>query len=143
MLPFCGYHMGDYFDHWLDLGGRELSNAPRIFNVNWFRREADGNLWPGFGENMRVLAWIVRRCDDAADARTTPVGYVPTTDALPTDGLDVSREDLDAALAVDPAEWAEEIEPIREFFATFGDKLPGELTRQLDLLAERVEAARR
>jgi phosphoenolpyruvate carboxykinase (GTP) len=145
MLPFCGYHMADYFAHWLEVGKREGAVLPRIFYVNWFRKdvEADRYLWPGFGENARVLAWIFRRCDDAAEARTTPVGLVPTADALPTGGLDLKREDLDAALAVDPAEWAEEIEPIREFFATFGDKLPAELTRQLDLLAERVEAARR
>jgi phosphoenolpyruvate carboxykinase (GTP) len=145
MLPFCGYHMADYFRHWLEVGRREGAVLPKMFYVNWFRKDLeDGHyLWPGFGENSRVLAWVFRRCDDAAGAERTPVGLVPTEDALPTDGLDMAADDLRELLCVDPDQWAEEIELIREFYADFGDKLPAELTRQLDALQERVDAARR
>jgi phosphoenolpyruvate carboxykinase (GTP) len=144
MLPFCGYHMADYFRHWLEVGKREGARLPKIFFVNWFRKdlEAGRYLWPGFGDNARVLAWVFRRCDGGAGAQDTPIGRVPTPDALPTAGLDLSDEDLRTLLSVHEDEWAGEIGPIREFYATFGQKLPPELTRQLDLLAERVGAPR-
>jgi phosphoenolpyruvate carboxykinase (GTP) len=144
MLPFCGYHMGDYFRHWLEIGRRQGARLPKIFFVNWFRKdlEAGRYLWPGFGDNSRVLAWVFRRCDGGAAAEDTAIGRVPTADALPTDGLDVSEADLRTLVCVDSEEWAREIEPIREFYATFGEKLPPELTRQLELLEKRVGGAR-
>ena len=126
MLPFCGYHMGDYFAHWLELGRREGAVLPKVFYVNWFRKDLDDGryLWPGFGENARVLAWVFRRCDDAVEADDTPIGRIPTPDGLDTDGLDISDEDLAELLAVDPADWREEIAPIREFYGKFGASSP-------------------
>jgi phosphoenolpyruvate carboxykinase (GTP) len=143
MLPFCGYHMGDYFAHWLAIGRREGAVLPRVFYVNWFRKDTETGrwLWPGFGENARVLEWIFRRCDDAAEAEDTAIGRVPTIEALDTDGLKISREDLAELLRVDPGEWLEEIGPIREFYEQFGEKLPDELRAQLDALEERLHRA--
>ena len=142
MLPFCGYHMGDYFAHWLQTGRREGAELPKIFMVNWFRKDAKGNfLWPGFGENSRVLAWVFERCDDQAGARETPMGLVPSDDALDTSGLDLSPEALSELLSVDPAEWRDQLPRLREHFAMFGDKLPDELARQLEALEERLGAA--
>jgi phosphoenolpyruvate carboxykinase (GTP) len=143
MLPFCGYHMGDYFAHWLEQGRREGAKLPRIFYVNWFRRDHETGefLWPGYGDNSRVLEWVFRRCDDAVEAEKTPIGLVPTVDSLDIDGLEISREDVQELLHVDPEEWKPEIEPIREFFAKFGDKLPAELTRQLDALESRLQSS--
>ena len=143
MLPFCGYHMGDYFAHWLEQGRRQGAKLPRIFYVNWFRKDLDSGkfLWPGYGDNARVLEWVFRRCDDAADAAETPIGLVPTVDALDIEGLEISGEDVEELLHVDPEEWKPEIEPIREFFAKFGDKLPAELTGQLDALEERLRSS--
>jgi len=143
MLPFCGYHMGEYFRHWLQAGRQAGAVLPRIFYVNWFRKdpEAGGYLWPGFGENARVLAWIFERCAGRADALDTPIGRVPVPGALPTEGLGLAERDVQELLRVDPDEWLEEIEPIREFYAGFGDKLPPELTAQLDALQDRLRAA--
>jgi phosphoenolpyruvate carboxykinase (GTP) len=143
MLPFCGYHMADYFAHWLEIGDREGAVLPKVFYVNWFRKDpADGHwLWPGFGENARVLEWVFRRCDGAVEAVDTPIGRVPTADGLDTDGLSIGAEDVAELLKVDPAEWLAEIEPIREFYAQFGEKLPGELRTQLDALEQRLRAA--
>jgi phosphoenolpyruvate carboxykinase (GTP) len=140
MLPFCGYHMGDYFKHWFEIGRREGAVLPRVFFVNWFRRDPeDGRfLWPGFGQNARVLAWVFRRCDGEAGAEDTPIGRLPAKAALDVDGLDLSEQELDELLKVHPDEWRPEIEPIRDFYAKFGDKLPAGLTRQLDLLEERL-----
>jgi phosphoenolpyruvate carboxykinase (GTP) len=142
MLPFCGYHMADYFAHWLAIGRRDGAVLPKVFYVNWFRKDPrDGHfLWPGFGDNARVLEWVFHRCDAAAGAAETPIGLVPTADALDTDGLDIDPADLDELLKVDPGEWLPEIEPIREFYAQFGGKLPPELARQLDGLEERLRA---
>jgi phosphoenolpyruvate carboxykinase (GTP) len=133
MLPFCGYDMGDYFRHWLRIGRRPGTSLPKIFSVNWFRRSDGRWLWPGFGENARVLEWIHRRCDGDSAAVETPIGLLP--DALNTDGLSV---DLDELLRVDPAEWLREIGPIRDFYAALGDSLPAELERQLDALERRL-----
>jgi phosphoenolpyruvate carboxykinase (GTP) len=143
MLPFCGYHMADYFAHWLKIGQRDGATLPKIFYVNWFRKDLETGdfLWPGFGENSRVLEWIFRRCDDAAEARETPIGHVPTPDALNTDGLSIEPDELEEILGVDPEQWRAEVPPIREFFEEFGDKLPRELAAQLDALEERLGKA--
>jgi phosphoenolpyruvate carboxykinase (GTP) len=142
MLPFCGYHMADYFRHWLEMGRREGAVLPEIFFVNWFRKDLDDGrfLWPGFGENARVLEWVFRRCDGAVEAAETPIGWVPTPGGLNTDGLAIGADDLDELLKVDPAEWLPEVDPIREFYAKFGEKLPGELRAQPDALEQRLRA---
>jgi phosphoenolpyruvate carboxykinase (GTP) len=135
MLPFCGYHMGDYFAHWLEIGRREGAVLPRIYVVNWFRKGADGEyLWPGFGDNSRVLAWIFRRCDEEAEAMDTPIGRVPAKGALDLSGLDLSQRALDELLEVDPRLWRDQLPQVREHYAQFGDRLPGELRRQLEAL---------
>jgi phosphoenolpyruvate carboxykinase (GTP) len=143
MLPFCGYHMADYFAHWLRIGKREGAVLPKVFYVNWFRKDLDSGrfLWPGFGDNARVLEWVFRRCDDAVEAADTPIGRVPTRAALNTDGLDIADDDLAELLRVHPEEWLAEVEPIREFYGQFGDKLPDELRAQLDALERRLRAA--
>ena len=143
MLPFCGYHMADYWAHWLKIGRREGAVLPKIFYVNWFRKDLETGsfLWPGFGENSRVLEWVFRRCDDAAEARDTPIGRVPTPDSLNTDGLDIPENELEDILAVDVESWKQEIPPIREFFDEFGDRLPAEVAAQLDALEERLNTA--
>ena len=139
MLPFCGYHMGDYFAHWLRCGEREGAVLPRIFMVNWFRKDDDDSfLWPGFGENSRVLAWIFRRCDDEAEAVDTPIGRVPAAGAIDTGGLDISGEAMAELLKVDPSEWREQLPQMQEHLATFGDRLPAALRAQLDALEERL-----
>jgi phosphoenolpyruvate carboxykinase (GTP) len=140
MLPFCGYHMGDYWSHWLKIGEREGAVLPKIFYVNWFHKDLESGrfLWPGFGENSRVLEWVFRRCDDAVAARDTPIGRVPTLGSLNMDGLDMPDDELERILAVDVREWKSEIPAIRDFFAQFGDRLPRELAAQLDALEERL-----
>ncbi|MFV2009632.1 MULTISPECIES: phosphoenolpyruvate carboxykinase (GTP) [unclassified Micromonospora] len=145
MLPFIGYHAGDYFRHWIEMGkgtDGDAAKLPRIFYVNWFRRDDDGRfLWPGFGENSRVLKWIVERLDGTGTAVETPIGNVPTVDALDLSGLDVDPADVAAALAVDPAQWRAELPQITEWFERFGDKLPGVLWAELDALRARLDAA--
>ena len=139
MLPFCGYHMGDYFAHWLKMGKKGGDKMPKIFYVNWFRKSPEGKfLWPGFADNSRVLKWIFERCNGTTDAVDTPIGKVPTKDALDTDGLDVADADLDRLLQVDTKGWKEELPLIKEHFATFGDKLPGGLKEELDELEKRL-----
>jgi phosphoenolpyruvate carboxykinase (GTP) len=140
MLPFIGYNAGDYLNHWVTMGkDNDASKMPRIFYVNWFRRDDEGNfLWPGFGENSRVLKWIVERIDGQAAAVETPIGHVPTPDALDTEGLDMSREDLEVALTVDAEEWKAEIPQITEWFEKFGDDLPAVLWTELDGLKARL-----
>ncbi|MGB2712360.1 MAG: phosphoenolpyruvate carboxykinase (GTP) [Conexibacter sp.] len=141
-LPFAGYHMGDYMAHWLSLGRREGAVLPKVFYVNWFRKDADGKwLWPGFGENSRVLAWIFGRCAGTAEAVQTPIGLLPAADALPLDGLDIPAADLAELLRVDAAEWQAELPSLREHLAVFGEKLPPEMRAQLDALAARLNAA--
>lgn len=135
MLPFCGYHMGDYFKHWLDMGKELGDKAPKIFNTNWFRLDDEGKfIWPGFGDNMRVLNWIIDRCDGKADAVETPIGYVPNAEDLDLEELDFSIEQLKGILEVDKDLWTKEAEGIAEFYAKFGDKLPAELNAQLENL---------
>ena len=140
MLPFCGYDMARYFGHWLETGRREGAVLPRIFMVNWFRKDDDGNfLWPGFGENSRVLAWIFRRCDGEAEAAETPIGLVPTKDALDLSGLDLSDAALQQLLEVDPERWQAQLPQVHEHYAQFGDTLPSELREQLEALERRLE----
>jgi phosphoenolpyruvate carboxykinase (GTP) len=139
MLPFCGYHMGDYFGHWLALGAREDVKLPKIFYVNWFRKDEDGKfLWPGYGENSRVLAWVFRRCQGTAEADETPIGSVPSAGAIDTEGLDVSEQAMAQLLAVDSDGWKAQLPQVREHFARFGDRLPPELAEQLQALEERL-----
>jgi phosphoenolpyruvate carboxykinase (GTP) len=140
MLPFCGYNMADYFEHWLEIGRRgDTSKLPRIFYVNWFRKDAEGRfLWPGFGENSRVLEWIFRRCAGDAGARETPIGLVPTPGDLYTGGLDVPAEDLEEVLAVDPDALRQQLPQVKEHLAQFGDRLPDELQAQLEALERRL-----
>jgi phosphoenolpyruvate carboxykinase (GTP) len=139
MLPFCGYHMGDYFAHWLGVARREGARLPKVFMVNWFRKDGDGRfLWPGFGENSRVLAWIFERCGGEGGAEETPIGLVPTQGAIPTEGLDLPGGAMEQLLAVDPDEWREQLPQMRDHLGTFGDKLPAELRAQLDALERRL-----
>ena len=135
MLPFCGYNMGDYFEHWLEMGRKLGDKAPKIFNVNWFRTDDEGNfLWPGFGDNMRVLNWIVDRCDGKADAEETAIGYIPKVDDIDLTDLDMDRDTLASILDVDKDAWNNEVKEIEEHYKKFGDKLPTELKEQLENL---------
>jgi phosphoenolpyruvate carboxykinase (GTP) len=140
MLPFCGYHMGDYFAHWLSMTDRtDESKLPRIYGVNWFRKDADGKfLWPGYGENSRVLAWIVGRLEGTAGGQDTPIGVVPSVDDLDLSGLDESPARVAQALAVDPEQWKAEAANAREHFTQFGDHLPSALAEELDALESRL-----
>jgi phosphoenolpyruvate carboxykinase (GTP) len=141
MLPFCGYHMGDYFRHWVKLSSKtDMNKLPKIFSVNWFRKTKDGKwLWPGYGENSRVLKWVFERCDDKGSVVQTPIGYMPTHGAIDTAGLKVTSDDMKQLLSVDHEGWIKEIEMIKEHYAIFGDKLPKELSDQLIALEERLK----
>jgi phosphoenolpyruvate carboxykinase (GTP) len=143
MLPFCGYNMADYFAHWLKLGEREGARLPRIFYVNWFRKDEGGNfLWPGFGENSRVLAWIFRRCEDSAEAVESPIGLLPAEGAIDTEGLDVSAEAMRELLSVDEDLVRRQLPQVREHLARFGEKLPEGIGRQLEELERRLGGSR-
>lgn len=140
-LPFAGYNMGDYMAHWLKIGATEGATLPKIFYVNWFRKDADGKfIWPGFGENSRVLEWIFRRCDGAAEAVETPIGLVPKAEDLNTDGLDLSAADLELLLSVDGDAVKAELPQIEAHLAQFGDRLPAAVTAQLDALKQKLNA---
>ena len=140
MLPFCGYNMADYFGHWLEMGPK-LKKPPKIFHVNWFRRDADNKfLWPGYGENVRVLKWMLDRIEGRAGATETPIGCVPTPSSLTLDGLSISRGTLDELLAVNPSDWTDEERSVDEFFAKFGDSLPEPVRKEQKALAERLLA---
>jgi phosphoenolpyruvate carboxykinase (GTP) len=142
MLPFCGYNMGDYFGHWLRTGQRSGAKLPKIFMVNWFRKDPETGkfLWPGFGDNSRVLAWIFRRCDGAIDAEQTPVGNVPLPDGLDLSGMDISDEDFEAVRTADLDALRQELPQVREHLEKFGDALPSELWQQFDALEQRLGA---
>jgi phosphoenolpyruvate carboxykinase (GTP) len=142
MLPFCGYNMADYFQHWLDIGEKgDADKLPKIFYVNWFRKDDDGKfLWPGFGENSRVLEWVFRRCDGEGATVDTPIGRVPEEGDLNLDGLDLSEDAVHRLLTVDPESVKAEIPQVKEHLAKFGDQLPAEITRQLDALEDRLNA---
>jgi phosphoenolpyruvate carboxykinase (GTP) len=139
MKPFCGYNMGDYFQHWLNMGDRLGSKAPRIFYVNWFRKDEEGRfLWPGFGENSRVLKWMCDRIDGKVNARKSPIGLLPEKGDLDLNGIDLSPEALDELLKVDPAEWKAEIPDIKKHFSLFGKRMPERLIHQLDKFIKRL-----
>jgi len=138
MLPFCGYNMGDYFGHWLQMGAK-LKNPPKIFHVNWFRKGADGKfLWPGYGENVRVLKWMLDRIEGRAAATETPIGSVPTPASLTLDGLSISRDALNELLSVDSNDWLEEDRAIGEFLAKFGSHVPPAMAQEQKALADRL-----
>jgi phosphoenolpyruvate carboxykinase (GTP) len=142
MLPFMGYDAGDYLRHWITVSGKgNQERLPKIFLVNWFRRTADGGFaWPGFGDNSRVLKWAIERIEGKADATETPIGFVPTPDSLDLTGLDMTPEQVEEAVKVDAAEWAEELKGIEEWYARFGESLPEQLSAQLKVLQERFAA---
>ena len=142
MLPFCGYNMADYFGHWITIGKNAPDNnkLPKIFNVNWFRKSAEGKfLWPGYGDNIRVLQWVFERVAGTAAANETAIGYVPTADSINTVGLNGVAENMPELLSVDKAKWADELELVKEQYAIFGDRLPVELTKQVEAIASRFE----
>ncbi|HCC00613.1 MAG TPA: phosphoenolpyruvate carboxykinase (GTP) [Ruminococcaceae bacterium] len=138
MLPFCGYNMGDYWQHWLDVGS-SLKHPPKIFHVNWFRTDDEGHfIWPGFGDNLRVLLWILDRCQEKADAVKTPIGYEPKIEDISLEGLSITKDTLTELLRVDPALWEQEAKDIRAFYEKFGNKLPIELRSQLEEFEKRL-----
>ena len=142
MKPFCGYHIGDFWAHWLEMGEKLGDKAPKIFNVNWFKQDENGNfIWPGFGDNMRVLDWIIKRCEGTIDADETAIGYLPKKGDINVKGIEdeVTPEVMDKLLAVDKELWKKDVADMREFYKQFGDKLPEELSKELDKLEERLE----
>ncbi len=139
MLPFCGYNMADYFGHWLEIGRRKGAKLPKIFLVNWFRKDENGDfVWPGFGENIRVLEWIFRRCDGEGETVETPIGLVPAEGEINTEGLDVSAEEMKLLLTVEPEDLKAQLPQVVEHLARFGDRLPKELSDQLEALKQRL-----
>jgi len=139
MLPFCGYNMAKYFGHWLRTG-ENIKNQPKIFHVNWFRTDSEGKfIWPGFSDNLRVLEWIIDRCNGEVGAVETPIGYVPSQADLDLDGLDINSRDIEELLKVDNDEWLGEAESIKEFYSQFGDDLPQELNSELEKLVKRLK----
>ncbi len=140
MLPFCGYHMADYFKHWLSMGTKMKAKAPKIFCVNWFRQDAHGKfLWPGYGDNLRVLDWILNRCAGKAEANKTPVGFVPAKGGIDISDLNISESKLDDLLHINQDEWTEECARQGEFLKTFGDRLPAEISKEFTALKERLK----
>ena len=134
MLPFCGYNMGDYFAHWLEMG-KKATHAPKIFHVNWFRTDDEGNfIWPGFGDNLRVLLWILDRCAGKADAVDSAIGYLPKPEDINVEGLDISLDTMKELLTVDNASWIADLDSIKEFYAKIGDTMPKELLDELAVL---------
>ena len=139
MLPFCGYHMADYWQHWIDMGGK-ATNLPKIFNVNWFRTDDEGHfLWPGFGDNLRLLEWILKRCFDEVDARECELGYIPNAKDINLEGSGVDEKTLDELLTIDRDLWRKEAADIREYYEKFGDKVPKELRESLEKLEQRLK----
>jgi phosphoenolpyruvate carboxykinase (GTP) len=139
MLPFCGYHMGDYFSHWFAMGDRLDAKAPRIFYVNWFRKTPEGKwLWPGFGDNSRVLKWMCERVEGKIQAQTTPIGLLPRKQDLDITGLDLPAGNLDELLKVDIAAWRAELPDIQAHLNKFGQRLPARLANQFHELKERL-----
>jgi len=130
MKPFCGYNFGDYWGHWLSLG-QKFSALPEIFHVNWFRQDSKGKfIWPGFGENLRVLRWIIDRCEGRAEAKETPIGYLPAPEDLDVSGLDIDGATLEALLHVEKRQWRIEMDEIRGFLLDYGDRLPNALLEE-------------
>jgi phosphoenolpyruvate carboxykinase (GTP) len=138
MLPFCGYNMGDYFGHWLHMG-TAVKNPPKIFHVNWFRQNDAGKfIWPGFGENMRVLRWVLERCEGKGQAAESPIGMLPTAGAIDRDGIDVDDATMKELASVSKDDWRKEAEGVGEFYAKFGARLPAEMERQRAALVKRL-----
>ena len=138
MRPFVGYNMGDYFQHWLDMG-KKIPNAPKIFHVNWFRTDDEGHfIWPGFGDNMRVLDWILARCEDKVEARETAIGYIPYAKDINIDGLDITVDTIEDLLSVDKSSWLEDVENIKSFYAQVGDRVPATMYDELKALEDRL-----
>ena len=142
MLPFCGYNMGDYFAHWISIGKKSsLNKLPKIFYVNWFRKDNEGNfLWPGYGENIRVLKWIFDRTEGKDSSVKTPIGFVPKKEGIDLDGMNFRKENLDQLLNVDRDEWLREVKNIRNYYKIFGNKLPAELRSEVDQLEQRLNS---
>jgi len=142
MLPFCGYNMGDYFAHWVEMGTK-IPNPPKIFNVNWFRTDDNGKfIWPGFGDNMRVLLWILDRCANKVDAVESPIGYLPNPEDIDIEGLESEGVTIDVIkdlLSVDKKLWLEDIENLKEFYEKIGDRLPEEMKKQLSAFEDRLK----
>ncbi|MDX9823036.1 MAG: phosphoenolpyruvate carboxykinase domain-containing protein, partial [Syntrophales bacterium] len=145
MLPFCGYHMADYFAHWLNIGrSADPAKLPKIFYVNWFRKTKEGKwLWPGYGENSRVLKWIFERTEGAGGSVETPIGHLPTPDAIDRKGLSVSASDMQQLVEVDRDAWLSELDGIRQHYAKFGERMPQELWDELKTLEERLRNFRK
>jgi len=148
MRPFVGYNMGDYWKHWLSFAEKtDPAKLPKIFHVNWFRKGAKNGkfLWPGFGDNIRVIDWILKRCDaapgDTAEATDSPIGWLPTKQAIDLSGLDTTTEQMDELNSIDTHEWLAEAKKTREFFSNFGDRLPPQITQQLDILQTKLETS--
>jgi phosphoenolpyruvate carboxykinase (GTP) len=142
MLPFCGYNMAMYFRHWLDMG-KKMKSAPRIFHVNWFRMDEHGKfLWPGYRENLRILEWIVDRCDNEVDAENTPIGYIPRPDDIDLTGLSLPAQTLEKLFHIDKKSWSEELEGINRFFKQFKKDLPQELWQEYESLKERIRGGK-
>jgi phosphoenolpyruvate carboxykinase (GTP) len=142
MKPFCGYNFGDYWAHWLDVGAK-LKHAPRIFHVNWFRQNAAGKfLWPGFGDNLRVVAWMLDRCDGRAGALETPIGYMPRPGDINTDGLDLDPATMAELCAVPPDAWRQEIAEFRKYLQGYGSRLPAGILEQLDDVERRLQTVK-
>jgi phosphoenolpyruvate carboxykinase (GTP) len=140
MLPFCGYNMADYWQHWLDMGERGGDHMPRIFHVNWFRKNAAGKyIWPGFRENMHVLAWIVERCRGQGESVETPIGWLPTPEALGLADFGINSDDQRCLLSVDRGEWQDEVRERTEFFKLFGDRLPPRIREENEALGRRLD----
>ena len=138
MLPFCGYNMGDYFRHWLEMG-EKMSNPPKIFHVNWFRTNEKGEfIWPGFGDNFRVIEWMLKRCENKVDAIVSPIGYMPKPEDINIEGLDISKDTLKSLLTIDKESWLEDVKSIEEFYAKIGDTIPDELYEELRILADNL-----
>jgi phosphoenolpyruvate carboxykinase (GTP) len=138
MLPFCGYNLGMYFQHWLEMG-KKMAKPPKIFNVNWFKLDKNGKfLWPGFGENLRVLEWIMDRCSNQVDAQETPIGYVPKPESLDLTGIEIPSATLEQLFHIDKNDWIEETDTIEEFFSIYKSALPKEMKKQLQSLKKRL-----
>jgi phosphoenolpyruvate carboxykinase (GTP) len=141
MKPFCGYNFADYWQHWLSLGDKS-TRLPQIYHVNWFRQDKEGNfLWPGFGENLRVIRWILERCEERANAHETPIGFLPDPDDIDTTDLDISEETLQALLSVDIDQWKAEMESVGEYLESFGDRLPDALRQEHAAVVEALQKA--